>query len=144
MAAAAAELEPTSMPGDGRPVCGSRHVVHIVDCRASHTATFSTAATRRRRRLLPLALLLVALLTLTLTQGQGDDPGSAEQLSATDATGLPEAMVVLGPGETVWDLALAYAPAGENVQQWVAEVVAQNGGDARKIQPGTALRIPVY
>ena len=96
----------------------------------------SDAAARRRRRLLPLVLaILLTVCGLTVAATPDD---------ATPPAGIiDEGMVVLGPGDTIWDVALAYAPAGKDPQEWVAHVVAHNRIDPASVQPGTAIRVPL-
>ena len=96
------------------------------------------ATVHRRRQ----AVVLVAMAALTLAVALLR-PAAGSVPAMPGARPDAQAVVVLGPGETVWDLVLPHAPAGADAQAWVAEVVAHNGIDARKVAPGTAVRLPV-
>lgn len=92
---------------------------------------------RRRRRLLPLVALVTLLVVLSSVAALGGSGGAV-----AGSQGDAEITVVVGPGETLWDLVLPYAPAGADAQAWVAEVVTLNGVDARRLPPGAVLRVP--
>ena len=86
-----------------------------------------------RRRI--AAALTVAVLILAL--------GTAWAMRSEAAPdGVVEATVVVGPGETVWDIATEYVPDGVHPQAYVAHVLRYNGLEATAVMPGTALRLP--
>lgn len=55
----------------------------------------------------------------------------------------PTVTVVVGEGQTVWDLALPYLPEGVDPTVFVARVVAANDVDAGALVPGAVLRVPL-
>ena len=93
---------------------------------------------RRRRLAVAVAFLLLAaagwllalVLALPLRSG------------AEAAAPIPAAQVVVGPGDTVWDLARAHAPEGVDPLVYVAEVVEHNGVPATALVPGMVLELP--
>jgi hypothetical protein len=80
---------------------------------------------------LVLVLVLAAILAVTapLRAGAGD--------VAVTRT------VVVRPGDTIWDLAGAHAPAGEDRRAFVAEIVAINEVQPSALRPGMVLKVPV-
>ena len=66
----------------------------------------------------------------------------AMRSEASSDTGPLEATVVVAPGETVWEIANEYVPAGAHPQAYVARVLRYNNVDAASVQPGTVLRLP--
>lgn len=79
-------------------------------------------------------LAAVALAAATLMTAAGTS-GAAPPVA-------PPARVVVQPGDTLWDLALAHVPAGEDPLDYVARVVAANSADAGRLQPGSVVRLP--
>jgi LysM domain len=63
--------------------------------------------------------------------------GPPEQLARTNLT------VVVGPGQTLWDIAAQYAPADRDRTAWAAEIAERNGVDAQAVRPGTPLVLPL-
>lgn len=88
------------------------------------------------RRLVALCILLAILGAAVMV---------VRSLNARPAPRAPrqDLVVVLGPGETVWDLARRYQPDGHETSAWVSEVVRHNRVDARALAPGTPVRVPV-
>jgi LysM domain-containing protein len=109
-------LPPHAVPGNRRPQ--------------------SIAVYRRRR--LAVAVLLVVLVGLLFAM--------VLALAAplhSDAAGTGGAQtIVVGVGDTIWDLARAHVPAGRDVMSYVAEIVVLNDVDATALQPGMVLRLP--
>jgi hypothetical protein len=95
------------------------------------------AGVYRRRRLGAGVLVVVAVLALVAAWPQRSDARPVGE----PAPPAPLAVVV-GPGDTVWELALGATPAGEDPRAYVAEVVAVNGIDPGALRPGTVLRLP--
>lgn len=103
---------------------------------------FSTAPRRARRRRPNVALrrrIAAALTVVALILALGVTWAMRSE-AAPD--GIVEATVVVGPGETVWDIATQYVPDGTHPQAYVAEVLRTNDLDAGSVQPGTVLRLP--
>lgn len=97
-------------------------------------------AVYRRRRLVVLAVVAATVSVPALAAGTiGATPGRAPAMPAPAA---PPVRVVVEPGDTVWDLAAARLPAGEDLQGYVAEVVERNRVDATALAPGTVLLLP--
>jgi hypothetical protein len=85
-----------------------------------------------------LVLLLTLLLTMSIAgavRAVVTEP--AVPVVRTDLT------VVVTPGQTLWDIAERYAPAGRDLTAWAAEIAAYNQVDAQAVQPGTPLVIPL-
>jgi nucleoid-associated protein YgaU len=113
-----------------RPITDRPHlrVVSAGPARAS-------AVYRRRRLLAAVVLLVVAGAAVLGWSG----------LRAQDATAaVPVAVhtVVVAPGDTVWDLARAHAPAGVAVDAYALEIVRVNGVEPAALAPGSVLRLP--
>ncbi|CAN5575587.1 hypothetical protein BH24ACT14_BH24ACT14_07280 [soil metagenome] len=96
------------------------------------------AAVYPRRRLAVVAVTVVAVAALLLVGVWS--PWSAAATPAGVATAPIE--VVIAPGDTVWDLAHAHAPAGQSPRIYVARILAVNDVDATALAPGTVLRLP--
>ena len=52
------------------------------------------------------------------------------------------ATVVVGPGETVWDIAVEYLPEGTMPQVYVADILRHNDIDPAAVAPGAVLQLP--
>jgi hypothetical protein len=95
------------------------------------------AATRRLRvrwrRVAVLALLVIA--GVALLAGLRGPAGAAQQQE-------PGPLIVVGEGDTVWELVGPHVPAGVDRGVYAAEVVATNDLDPRHIAPGTVVRLP--
>jgi hypothetical protein len=94
------------------------------------------AASGKARRIATVAALIaVSGLALTATLAL-----SAPEPS--DAVSVPTLRtVVVKEGDTIWDLARAYVPAGQDPVAYMAEVAAMNGVEATALQPGMVLRL---
>lgn len=91
------------------------------------------ARVRRRLAGAVLAVALVAAGVLAGAAGGADAAGPAP----------PPAVVVVAPGDTVWELARTHLPTGEGLQAYVAEVLELNDLDGTGLRPGSAMRLPV-
>lgn len=95
-----------------------------------------------RMRLTLLARRLVALtVILVLTSGVVWTATALRSEASGDA-GVVAATVVVGAGETVWDIANAYRPEGQSAHGYVARVLRYNDIDAAAVAPGTVLQLP--
>lgn len=63
-------------------------------------------------------------------------------LSRADAPAAPLATVVVQPGDTVWDIAAAHAPAGTSTADYAWLVATHNDVQATALRPGTVLQLP--
>ncbi|MBM3474195.1 MAG: LysM peptidoglycan-binding domain-containing protein [Armatimonadetes bacterium] len=89
------------------------------------------ALRRRRKRVLLLVLVALVLLVSPLFA-----------LSMGSPAGSPApARVVVGPGDTLWDLAKEYGPPNADLRQVVREMRETNGLDGSLIRPGQVLLI---
>ena len=104
--------------------------------RAPRGRPHPSAAMLLRRRRVAALLILCAVTTGLLVAGW---PALRSE-AATPAP--PPEHVVVGPGDTVWDLAVPRTPPGERPHAYVAEVLTLNGVDAGAIRPGTVLALP--
>lgn len=123
----------------GRSYGGARRAPVLPARPARVTRTAPVLCRRRpnvmlRRRI--AGLIVVALVALTVSGLW------AMRSEAAPEGALVEATVVVGPGDTVWELAKPYTPAGEHPQAYVAEVLRYNDLDAAAVLPGTVLRLP--
>lgn len=99
-------------------------------------ARVSEAVYRRRRVVAALVALaagaaIVALVAAVTEEGPSHPSPSAEPV-----------VVVVSPGDTLWDLALPHLPAGAHPTSYVAGIAADNEVDPRYLEPGTVLRLP--
>lgn len=92
----------------------------------------------RRRRLLVALLLAVIAGLLPAAALAFTAPAPAEAVS----TARPPLTVVVGRGDTLWDLALAHAPRNQSPVAYLAEVIALNNVKATMLQPGMVIRLP--
>lgn len=88
-----------------------------------------------RRRV--VALVLVVLVAVGVSMVVRSVAGPAVPTAQIEMT------VTMSTGDTLWDLARRYAPAGTDRASWVVDVAARNGVDPGAILPGTPLVIPV-
>jgi hypothetical protein len=88
-----------------------------------------------RRALVIFIALGVLLGVVGLVNAVTGEP--VEPIARTNVT------VVVGPGQTLWDIAAQYAPADRDRTAWAAEIAELNDIDAQAIQPGTPLLIPL-
>ncbi|MGI9015704.1 MAG: hypothetical protein ACR2HR_01125 [Euzebya sp.] len=84
-----------------------------------------------------VAALLVAVLAFawfigTLSAG----------LSQADTPAAAPVTVVIQTGDTVWDLARQYGPAGMATLEYAAVVESHNGVRAGRLIPGSVLELP--
>lgn len=91
---------------------------------------------RRRAAVAAAVATIVVVLVVGLMSG-----GAPPALRDVPASG-PVATVVVGPGDTLWELLAPHAPAGAHPTAYVLEVAAFNGVDPRTVTPGTVLRLP--
>ncbi|MGH8900196.1 MAG: LysM peptidoglycan-binding domain-containing protein [Egibacteraceae bacterium] len=65
-------------------------------------------------------------------------PARADVASAV----RPPLTVVVGQGDTLWDIALVHAPSTQDPVTYVAEVIVLNDVKAAALEPGMVLRLP--
>lgn len=94
----------------------------------------SASMPQRRRRTVGVAVL-VAVAALAVVVGR---PGS----STVSADRARPVQVVVGPGQTLWEVAGPYAPDGVQPHVWARRVARTNKLDPRVVRPGTALTLP--
>ena len=90
----------------------------------------------RRGRVVVVLLALVAVLAIGLLVGQS--------AVATDEAGTPEPtrVVVVNPGDTLWDIASAAAPDGD-VRAMVNRIIKLNALDGGLVDAGQRLMVPL-
>ena len=98
-------------------------------------------AARRRRPNVMLRRRIAAVLVVAVVALVVSGLWAMRSEASSDA-GVVEATVVVAPGDTVWDIAAAYTPAGAHPQAYVAEVLRYNDLTASAVLPGTVLRLP--
>jgi len=96
----------------------------------------STVRLTRRGRVVVVMLALMAVLAVGIVVAAGS--------VATDEAGTPEptAVVMVGPGDTLWDIASAAADDG-NVASMIARISKLNALDSGMLVSGQRLLIPV-
>lgn len=98
------------------------------------------AAVYRRRRVAVAAAAVAVLTVVAVGLAVGRAPAALR-----DAPGggtAPAPTVVVGPGETLWQVVVPHAPAGAHPMAYVVEVAAYNDIDPRAVPAGTVLRLP--
>jgi nucleoid-associated protein YgaU len=96
--------------------------------------------TRRGRGVLIAFTASVLLVLFWLTAGPGALAGG--QGDAQPADGRPPRTVVVGPGETLWDIAHRNDPDGDP-RVTVHRISDLNGLSGPIVHPGQELRVPV-
>ena len=86
-----------------------------------------------RRTLVLFMVLALVMSTMGAVRAIVAEP--SVPVARTDLT------VVVAPGQTLWDIAGRYAPAGRDITGWAAEIAAYNDVDAQAVRPGTPLVI---
>ena len=81
-----------------------------------------------------LFLLVVLLATATGTVAGSDRASALSDSAYTE--------VLIEAGDTLWDLARTYGPAGEDTREVVYTICTLNEIDADEIQPGQTILIP--
>jgi Tfp pilus assembly protein FimV len=87
-----------------------------------------------------MAALLLAIVAgfLPATALMATAPARADAATAA----RPPRPVVVGPGDTLWDLALAHVPARHDPMAYMVEVIALNDVKATALKPGMVLLLP--
>jgi Tfp pilus assembly protein FimV len=96
----------------------------------------STVRLTRRGRAVVVLLALMAVLAVGIVVAAGS--------VATDKAGTPEptAVVMVGPGDTLWDIASAAADDGD-VESMMDRIEKLNALDSGMLMSGQRLLIPV-
>jgi hypothetical protein len=102
--------------------------------RISGTGARPSGATFWRRRLMVLLVLVAFAFLLTVAIGR---VGAEAELSDRVA-----GHVVVHPGETLWDVAVATAPEGMDVRRQLADLEALNGLRAHEVDAWTVVLLP--
>ncbi|GAA4737562.1 hypothetical protein GCM10023350_21970 [Nocardioides endophyticus] len=102
----------------------------------SSTRPRSTVRLTRRGRVVVVMLALMAVLAVGIVVAAGS--------VATDKAGTPEpsAVVMVGPGDTLWDIAAAAADDGD-VASMIDRISKLNALDSGMLVSGQRLLIPV-
>jgi LysM repeat protein len=96
--------------------------------------TISVKSPVRAAVLLTTVAVVVVLLLANAFAAEGQVAGDARGERA-------EYLVVTG--DTLWDIAAVYTPAGEDVRRTVVDIRRANGLSGSVIYPGQVLQIPV-
>ena len=88
---------------------------------------------------LSAVLLVTALLGAAAWLGVALAGGGAAQAAAPEA---PAQLVAVAPGETLWEIARAHAPAGSDVRETVEAIAVANALTGGQVQAGQVLEIP--
>ncbi|MDR1778513.1 MAG: LysM peptidoglycan-binding domain-containing protein [Clostridiales Family XIII bacterium] len=65
-------------------------------------------------------------------------------LEASGAEETRYATVTVISGDTLWDIATAYAPAGTDVRSYIREICRTNDLDSQSVYEGQTLQVPIY
>ena len=95
--------------------------------------TISVKSPVRAAVLLTTVAVVVVLLLANAFAADGEFPADA-------AGGRAEHLVVAG--DTLWEIAAAYTPAGEDVRHTVSDIRQANGLSGSIIFPGQVLQVP--
>lgn len=94
-----------------------------------------TRAQAWRRRIAVLVALAAAVVLMVMAVVGGGE-------AALSVTPVADVTVVVEPGETVWDIAAAHAPAGVATGEYVGLIVELNGLDGGVVDSWQVLRLP--
>jgi Tfp pilus assembly protein FimV len=94
----------------------------------------ATRASAWRRRIGAVAVLVLLAFLLTVAIGRVT---AGAQLADPVAGSL-----TVGPGETLWDVAAATAPAGVDTRAQLDAIVELNGFDGGPVDPWTVILLP--
>lgn len=123
--APAGPLRAPSGPAPSRPMA------------ASPTRARVSEAVYRRRRVAAALVALAAVAVVVAVAAAVTEGGPSHPSPSAEPV-----VVVVGPGDTLWDLALPHLPAGAHPTSYVAGIAADNEVDPRYLEPGTVLRLP--
>lgn len=101
--------------------------------RSAGRGSVSRAVIWRRRAVAVLALVALAFV-LTVAIGRVGAEAELEDRVAGH--------VVVAPGETLWDVAVATAPAGMDVRRHLADLAALNGLEGADVPAWTVVLLP--
>lgn len=90
-----------------------------------------------KSRLSKIVLLLI-ILSITCT---GMVQAFAASTDNADGTYRPEYVVVM-PGDTLWEIAVAHKPQGLDTRVYVQKLIRTNGLSSSAIQAGDTLMLP--
>lgn len=125
---------PRTRPVRQRPVHGGNCAHDAVGTRAGLPAgSRAVRLTRRGRLTVTVLTLLCSFLFLAVAAAQGGSTGGS--LSDAPAT------VVVGSGDTLWQIAQEIAPA-DNPAEVVRALQAANDLDRQPLRPGQVLQVP--
>jgi hypothetical protein len=115
-------------------------VPNIEISRHGRDATRRPPVRLRQRRLMVTRLLIVGVGLMLV-------PAVAFAFTASPhahavRVSSPARTIVVGQDDTLWDLALAYAPPNQDPVAYLTEVIALNDVRATALQPGMVLKLP--
>jgi hypothetical protein len=124
-------MSATTLPAPHRPSAVAADDTHA---RPGPAVARPSAATLWRRRAGALAALVLLAFLLTVAIGRvGAGAGLEDPVAGH---------VVVGPGETLWDVAVATAPPGVDVRRHLADLEALNGLERGEVAAWTVVLIP--
>lgn len=87
--------------------------------------------------------VLVLLLVVAVAVGAATATRAVIARAGASVSPQVEVSVVVSSGETLWDLARRYAPAGADRSVWVTQVAERNDVDPGSLRPGASLVVPL-
>jgi len=104
----------------------------------AHPACMERTYVRRRRTVAVVATALIAVLMSPLAAGavRRGEP------SAPAAQQVPQQLVVVQPGDTLWSIAQRVRP-GDDPRQVTAQIAAANGVQPGSLTVGASLVVPL-
>jgi hypothetical protein len=106
---------------------------HVDGWRIARVAPTGSVSARRRRPALLVGLVLVVLLITMVLGGSGAGAQLADPVAGH---------VVVAPGETLWDVAVATAPPGIDARAQVRAIQELNGIDGADLPAWSVLLLP--
>jgi hypothetical protein len=126
-----ASAPPASAPPASAPPASARGDGALVRPRAAEQITRATVL---RRRLVALAGLVLLLTLVTVAVGRvGAEAELADRVAGH---------AVLGPGDTLWDVAVSSAPDGVDPREQLAAIRVLNGFEDASVDAWTVVLLP--
>lgn len=99
---------------------------------------------RRRRAVVAVAAVaaIAGLLSAAPAVPVGAAPGRSAPVAASQAPQTTVRAVTIAPGDTLWEVAVAHAPAGTDPRAYLARLRELNGFDGSQVPAWTVVLLP--